>query len=52
MEQQKDAFHKLGLETESLEDFARTMAQFKSKTVTQFPLPETIFKKKFLFLTG
>lgn len=52
MEQQKNAFHKLGLESEPLEDFIRSMAPFKSKTAPQFPLPEFIFKKKFLFLTA
>eukprot|EP00829_Urostomides_striatus_P008379 TRINITY_DN19218_c0_g1_i1.p2 TRINITY_DN19218_c0_g1~~TRINITY_DN19218_c0_g1_i1.p2 ORF type:complete len:225 (+),score=32.39 TRINITY_DN19218_c0_g1_i1:2-676(+) len=52
MEQQKNAFHKLGLESELLEDFIRSMAPFKSKSTPQFPLPEFIFKKKFLFLTA
>jgi hypothetical protein len=50
MEQQKDAFHKLGLDNLSLEDFSKSLAQYKAKSVAEFPPPENIYKKRFPFL--
>jgi hypothetical protein len=50
MEQQKNAFYDLGIELQSLEDFMQMLAPFKSKTTSQFPPPEQLYKKKFSFL--
>lgn len=50
MEQQRNAFHELGIETQLLEDFLASLAPYKPKSLPQFPPPESLYKKKFAFL--
>jgi len=52
MEQQKNAFFKLGLDKESLEDFWNSFQQYKSKNPPEFPEPDIIYHKKFPFLAN
>ncbi len=50
MEQQKGAFHELGIESQLLEDFLLSMSPFRPKVPPQFPPPECLYKKRFAFL--
>jgi len=52
LEQQKKAFYDLNIESTLLQDFLEEMGPYKSKGQPEFPPPETIFRKKFAFLSA